>query len=151
MTGGCAGPGIGNWDRRMNLRCDSSINSAAASKRSGLRGASTRSAFGYSPCKVPNAMSGSGSSVATTLPETMRAQRPKPLRILFALHEESAGIGKRVFQEGPKKKTKSAETALVARKRPVRDASAHEKRGNSAPPGFPHKIRPDFGLEHQNQ
>src|SRR2546426_8590216 len=31
-----------NWERRRNLRWDSSMNSAAASKHSGLRGARTR-------------------------------------------------------------------------------------------------------------
>src|SRR2546430_5929194 len=75
MACGCAGPGIGNRDRLMNLRCDSSMNPAASSKHSGLRGASTSSAFGYSPCKVPNAMSACGSSVLTTLPATMIGDR----------------------------------------------------------------------------
>src|SRR5271169_4064509 len=85
------GPGIGKCERRMNLRCDSSINSAAESKHSGLRGAKTRSAFGYSPCKVPNAMRAWGSSVATTLPATMTGDRP--LRLSSVANQFDSGVG----------------------------------------------------------
>jgi len=113
----CPGPGIGNRDRRMNLRCDSSMNSAASSKHSGLRGASTSSAFGYSPCKVPNAMSACGSSVATTLPATMIGDRPLRLSSVASQFDNGVGAGSsRSYFKFPLTRTRSA-GAPRARKR----------------------------------
>ena len=47
-------------------------------------------------------------------------------------------------------KAKNSEIALIACKRAIRNASADEKYGNLTPPGFPQKIRPDLGFEHQH-
>ena len=86
-------PGTANAERLMNFLCDSSMNSAAAAKRSGFRGASTSKAFGKSPCTTPKAISASGSSVATTLPATTTGQRRRCSHSLFNHSEKGLGAG----------------------------------------------------------
>src|SRR5260370_37856744 len=80
-----------------------------------------------------------------------RAKRPDPLGILLALHEESAGIGKRALQKGTQEKTMHSEIALVPGKRAVRNAPADENDRNLPPPGFAQKIRTDLRFEHQHK
>src|SRR2546430_10409001 len=54
----------------------------------------------------------------TTLFRSVRrcAQGPQAIRIFLALHEEGAGIGKCVSQEGTQEKAKNSEIALIDRK-----------------------------------
>src|SRR6266404_1125858 len=80
-----------------------------------------------------------------------RPENADALGILFTLHEEAAGVRKSIFQKGPQEKTERAEIALVTREGSVRDASAYEEYGNLSAAGLAQKVRPDFGLENQNE
>src|SRR5258708_33534577 len=80
-------------ERRMNLRWDSSMNSAVGAKRSGLRGARTRRALGKSPWTTPKTRRARGSSVATTLPATISGARPRRGRFFLGPFAGGGGGG----------------------------------------------------------
>ena len=115
------------------------MNAAAASNRSGLRGANTSRALRYSPCATPNAISASGSSVATTLPATISGRRPF-LASSASSHSASGvlfGSSKSYFRfpailtfsgEAPNALTRSASFSLCIQK-PAARPSASFKNG----------------------
>src|SRR5229473_3878207 len=109
VVASCPGSTIFNCERRINFRRDSWMNSAAASKRSGLRGASTNSARGNSPCTTPKAMSANGSSAATTLPATTTGARPRARASVSSHLERSVASGSAMsYLRFPLTRTRSA-------------------------------------------
>src|SRR5579859_4708037 len=80
-----------------------------------------------------------------------RSKRANALRILFALHEESACVGERILQERTQKKAKRAQKLLIPRKRAIRNASTQKENGDFALASFPQKIRPYFRFQNENE
>jgi len=79
-----------------------------------------------------------------------RSQRSDAHRILLALCKERGYAGKSAPEERAKKKTKHAKVALVACKRTVGNAAAHEEHRNFAPVGLAEEIRPDLGFQNDH-
>src|SRR6267378_495986 len=80
-----------------------------------------------------------------------RSESSDAIGVFFALHEEAAGIRERILQKGGQKKTERAEITLVSCKRSIGNASTHEKHRDVSAARFAQKVRPDFGLENQNE
>src|SRR5208282_5626796 len=83
-------------------------------------------------------------------PLSRSAHGANPLRILLTLHQKCRSIRERAPQKRPQKKSKDAKEAPIARKRPVRNTSAHEHDRNTATPCLPQKVRPNLRLQNNH-